>query len=200
MTEQRRNALTGLMLVMSLIAMLALIYVFASGLGSSAQKEVPQTLQIDTRFFPVNSYVRADWRDGKILVFRRSAEQQQQLFRLAQVSGLYETDSRQNAKEPQYPNDAVHASPLEFIVFEIDREECVVRHQFEKPASIDVANWLGGFYSPCEDVYFDLSGRLYAEYRERHANSTEDRQKRDVIRDLRLVPFTRRQDGFLIIE
>ena len=40
-----------------------------------------------------------------------------------------------------------------------------------RPATIEKQYWVGGFYSPCEDAYFDLSGRLYAEYRDRRMDA-----------------------------
>ncbi|OOZ40010.1 hypothetical protein BOW53_09235 [Solemya pervernicosa gill symbiont] len=155
---ERRKQLSGLVSLMFLIAIAVVLYVFISSLGGSDKGGTDnQWLEIDTRYFAVGTTVSAAWQGKQLYISRRSAEQLALLRALSAVPGLYE----QNLLERD-ADDHSGDLPDEFIVLTANRTGCLVKRRAEAPDYLSPEHWLGGFYSPCEDAYFNLSGRRYA--------------------------------------
>lgn len=167
MNKQWLGRLTALLVVM---AVLILGWVLYRSMQPSDDTLRKQTLELDLQYMLPQSAMTLPWRGARVLVYRRSEQQLQQLDSLGDIEGLFEEDYRHYwLDESQVRENAQQ----EFAVFVADRGGCDIELHEQRPAAVKAQHWAGGgFYSPCEDAWFDLSGRLYAEYRGRQREKT----------------------------
>ena len=164
----KRKWLARLAGLFGFLFLAGIVWALVGNLKPTEKARSQEVLKVPLNDLIPGKFKLVNWRDSRVLIFRRTQEQIDLLHRTGTVEGLYEWNYLSERSTPlERKDDPWRATLGEYLVVLYDRAQCSLEPVQFGPATIQKQYWVGGFYSPCEDTYFDTSGRLYAEYRDR---------------------------------
>lgn len=201
-STNRRGLLVKITTGLLVVAVVAMASVLLLNLRPGEAARAREAVVVDLASLMPGHYITTSWHGADILVIRRSQAQRALLVGAGRVDNLYEYNYMADPAQHHYFLREKESDPMrntigEYLVVESERQGCALRYESDAPATIDARYWQGGFYSPCEDAYFDLAGRLYAEYRERRKSGVDGGWRPSYY--LELLPFRMKNSVTLVI-
>ncbi len=133
----------------------------ASFKPSARAQALGAPVEIDISKLDEGSMVRVSWRGRPIWVLRRSPEMLERLNKMQDMLADPESDS---SDQPSYAKNEFRAIKPEILVLvgNCTHLGCAPIERFDVSPEDLGEDWMGGFYCPCHESKFDLSGRVFA--------------------------------------
>lgn len=139
---------------MSLVAALAIVYVFGAAFFSAEKRESsPDAMSVGVSQLNPGESLKVNWDGRPILIHRRT---QAEIDWLSQAQGGLADAASSRSVQPSWARNAYRSKTPEWFVGLAVREDkaCTIE--------VDEARSEGGFISPCDEVRFDAAGRIFA--------------------------------------
>lgn len=168
----QREALRVLTKLMIWVAVAGVFWITWGYLTHSDNPGLHSVADIDLRGLSPGDYMVVRWNQRKLYVWHRTKPM------LAQLNGYEDQLSDPDSLHSQQPGAAKNyyrsVQPDYLVVFA--RNELQGCDVLAEPATLKntaVSPWFGGFKATCQDVYFDLAGRVYRHH-DQHPQDTPE--------------------------
>ena len=158
----RRRFLTATTAVVGGAGAVALAIPYVSTFRPSARAEAAGApVEVAVGDLRPGQRLEVEWRGRPVFVIRRT---QEALAQLAEVEDRLRDPGSEQSDQPQYAKNRERSGNAEFLVMVAicTHLGCVPMYVPEiQPQPFD-ANWTGGFFCPCHQSRFDMSGRVFS--------------------------------------